>query len=85
LPSLGTANIAAGLLQTFPVSSSGSRTAIAAALGGRSLLYSIVAPVVLGSRGHSGLAGNLLGSVSGHVLRHAACPVEIVREQVSPS
>jgi high affinity sulfate transporter 1 len=43
LLALGTANIATGMLQAFPVSSSGSRTAIAAALGGRSQLYSIVA------------------------------------------
>ncbi|HEY6748792.1 MAG TPA: universal stress protein [Mycobacteriales bacterium] len=35
--------------------------------------------VVLGSRGRSGLAGSLTGSVSGHVLRHAHCPVCIVR------
>jgi nucleotide-binding universal stress UspA family protein len=35
--------------------------------------------VVLGSRGHSGLAGELLGSVGGHVLRHAHCPVAVVR------
>lgn len=39
---LGTSNIAAGLLQGFPVSSSGSRTAIGAAVGGRSQLASVV-------------------------------------------
>ncbi|HEY6744921.1 MAG TPA: sulfate permease [Mycobacteriales bacterium] len=43
LLALGTANLAAGVIHTFPVSSSGSRTAIAAALGGRTQLYSIVA------------------------------------------
>jgi sulfate permease, SulP family len=40
---LGAANLSAGILQGFPVSSSGSRTAIADALGARSQFYSIVA------------------------------------------
>jgi SulP family sulfate permease len=40
---LGGANIAAGLFQGFPVSSSGSRTAIGDAMGSRSQLHSIVA------------------------------------------
>ncbi|WP_246085845.1 SulP family inorganic anion transporter [Pseudonocardia hydrocarbonoxydans] len=52
---LGAANIAAGVLQGFPVSSSGSRTAIAAAVGGRSQLASVVTVpavlVVLGAGG----------------------------------
>ncbi|MBW0116578.1 SulP family inorganic anion transporter [Pseudonocardia sp. KRD-169] len=42
LLALGTANIAAGVLQGFPVSSSGSRTAIGASVGGRSQLASVV-------------------------------------------
>ena len=43
LLALGAANVAAGALQGFPVSSSGSRTAIGDSLGSRSQLYSLVA------------------------------------------
>jgi sulfate permease, SulP family len=39
---LGASNIAAGMLHGFPVSSSGSRTAIGDAMGSRSQLYSLV-------------------------------------------
>jgi nucleotide-binding universal stress UspA family protein len=35
--------------------------------------------VVVGSRGRSGIAAALLGSVSKHVADHAACPVVIVK------
>jgi nucleotide-binding universal stress UspA family protein len=35
--------------------------------------------LVVGSRGRSGLAAALLGSVSKHVLQHAACPVVVVK------
>lgn len=35
--------------------------------------------IVIGSRGRSGLAGLLLGSVGLHLLHHSPCPVAIVR------
>ncbi|MGW5718623.1 SulP family inorganic anion transporter [Amycolatopsis sp. NPDC003865] len=43
LRALAAANVAAGLLRGFPVSSSGSRTALGAAVGGRTQLHSLVA------------------------------------------
>jgi MFS superfamily sulfate permease-like transporter len=47
LLALGTANLSAGVLQGFPVSSSGSRTAVAAAAGAKSRLYSLVVLVAV--------------------------------------
>jgi high affinity sulfate transporter 1 len=47
LVALGAANVAAGVLRGFPVSSSGSRTAIGDAQGSRTQLHSLVALVLL--------------------------------------
>ncbi|GAA3337448.1 SulP family inorganic anion transporter [Amorphoplanes nipponensis] len=47
LLALGAANVGAGLLRGFPISSSGSRTALGVAAGARSQAYSLVALAVV--------------------------------------
>ncbi|MEE1786711.1 universal stress protein [Streptomyces sp. SP17BM10] len=52
----------------------GAASCLLDAAGGAELL-------VVGSRGHGGFAGALLGSVSQHCVQHAPCPVVVVRHR----
>lgn len=38
--------------------------------------------IVVGTRGHGAIKRALLGSVSDHLVRHAPCPVLVVRDEV---
>jgi nucleotide-binding universal stress UspA family protein len=40
--------------------------------------------LVVGSRGHGGFVGALLGSVGQHCVHYATCPVVVIRDSVAP-
>lgn len=74
LLALGTANLGAGLLQGFPISSSGSRTVLADAAGGRSQLASLLtlAAVVLVLLAGGPVLGTLPTAALGALVIYAA-------------
>ena len=74
LVALGAANVGAAVMQGFPVSSSGSRTAIAAAVGGRTQLAGLVAvaATVLASFGLGRLLAAFPTAALGAVVVYAA-------------
>jgi nucleotide-binding universal stress UspA family protein len=43
-----------------------------------------VGTIVMGTRGHTGLARLILGSTARNVLLHASCSVLVVREHAKP-
>jgi nucleotide-binding universal stress UspA family protein len=56
-----------------------SMTALRWAIRQAKLTGSEVDLLVVGSRGHGGFTGALLGSVSQHCVHHAPCPVLVIR------
>jgi nucleotide-binding universal stress UspA family protein len=71
-----TINRVADVASTVPL-----RTVVAAGEAGDVLLDAArdADLLVVGSRGHGGLVGGLLGSVSQHCVHHSLCPVVVIR------
>jgi nucleotide-binding universal stress UspA family protein len=67
----------AGLKLELQVQEGGAAKVLLSASEGADML-------IVGSRGHGGFAGLLLGSVSANVAEHASCPVFIVHGDQAP-
>jgi high affinity sulfate transporter 1 len=82
LRALGIVNVGAGLVRGFPVSSSGSRTALSSAVGGRTQLYSVVAliMVVVVMVGGRGVLAQFPIAALGALVIYAAVPLVDVAE-----
>jgi SulP family sulfate permease len=82
LLALGTANIGSGLIRGFPVSSSGSRTALGAAAGSRTQVYSLVAlaALVLVLLFGGGLLANFPDAALGALIIYAATQLVDIAE-----
>jgi len=68
-----------GAGEVRPLLISGPATAVLCEHSGDAVM------VVVGSRGHGGVAGMLLGSVSWQIAAHARCPVVVVRGHWRPA
>jgi nucleotide-binding universal stress UspA family protein len=66
----GTAEVSSCVLEGHP-----AQVLVRASIGAQLL--------VVGSRGHGGFAGLLLGSVSEYVIAHATCPVLVIRHPMA--
>jgi len=69
----------APLAAAFPAVSVGYRVAHSGAAKGLIEISHFARMLVVGSRGHGGFTGMLLGSVSDQCVRHSSCPVLVVR------